>query len=265
MQSNYYIPQKIKVGFQKRSDTYTGKLGFVIYYDEKNILKQETAWDKWRDHKIKPIEFDNIPQKGYVINKNINRLGHHFSSGRTVARIFDSRDFEFEISMDNLFGILMNSDLSKCEIDQECILAWDGNKVVLLPTNCKEYLDSQAHTRKQSLEITTKELIKGATYSLKKEIHEYVYLGYFEWFDASYEYAEKNPGTIHSYFGYNRFMKSKGKKHIFYSKISNYESFSLVNVKHLAECINHEPHENYSEFISKFEEEMDKRKKEVGK
>ena len=30
-----YIPKKIKVGYQNRYDTYTKKLAYVIYYDEK--------------------------------------------------------------------------------------------------------------------------------------------------------------------------------------------------------------------------------------
>ena len=33
-----FIPDKIKVGFQKRDGTYTGKLAYVIYYDLKNVL-----------------------------------------------------------------------------------------------------------------------------------------------------------------------------------------------------------------------------------
>lgn len=33
----------IKVGFQARSDTFTGKLGFVISDTSKTV-----AWDKWQ-------------------------------------------------------------------------------------------------------------------------------------------------------------------------------------------------------------------------
>lgn len=35
-----FIPEKIKVGYQKRTDTYTNKLAYVIYYDEKNKLRK---------------------------------------------------------------------------------------------------------------------------------------------------------------------------------------------------------------------------------
>ena len=35
MKSAIYIPKKINVGYQEREDTYTGKLAYVIYWDEK--------------------------------------------------------------------------------------------------------------------------------------------------------------------------------------------------------------------------------------
>ncbi len=31
------IPKKCKAGFQKRDDTFSGKLSYIIYYDEKNV------------------------------------------------------------------------------------------------------------------------------------------------------------------------------------------------------------------------------------
>lgn len=35
------VPQKLKVGFQKRGGTFDGKLSFITYYDQKNVLKKE--------------------------------------------------------------------------------------------------------------------------------------------------------------------------------------------------------------------------------
>ena len=64
-----YIPDKIKVGYQKREGTYTGKLAYVIYYDEKGKLRKEASWNSWRKHDIEPQEFDNIPTEGFVLNK----------------------------------------------------------------------------------------------------------------------------------------------------------------------------------------------------
>ena len=36
-----FIPKRIKIGFQKREDTFTGKLSYIIYYDETNKLRKE--------------------------------------------------------------------------------------------------------------------------------------------------------------------------------------------------------------------------------
>ncbi len=41
MNTNIFIPKKLKVGYQYRDDTFTGKLAYVIYYDEKNKLRKE--------------------------------------------------------------------------------------------------------------------------------------------------------------------------------------------------------------------------------
>ena len=56
-QYQLYIPKKINVGYQKREDTYTKKLGYVIYYDDKGVLRKEQSWKNWRDKSIKNEEF----------------------------------------------------------------------------------------------------------------------------------------------------------------------------------------------------------------
>ena len=73
-----YIPKKIKVGFQNRKDTFTGKLAYVIYFDDKGILRKESSWESWRDSKIEPIEFDNTPRNGYLFNTGIRRDGYYW-------------------------------------------------------------------------------------------------------------------------------------------------------------------------------------------
>lgn len=59
------------MGFQTRNDTYTKKLAYVIYYDEKGKLRKEPSWNSWRDKKIDPEEFDNVPTEGFVLNKKV--------------------------------------------------------------------------------------------------------------------------------------------------------------------------------------------------
>lgn len=60
MKSNIFIPKTINVGYQNRSGTYTGKLDYVIYYDEKGKLRKEASWNSWRDEKKTELELDEI-------------------------------------------------------------------------------------------------------------------------------------------------------------------------------------------------------------
>lgn len=58
MTNTVFIPKRINVGFNKKEDTYTKRLAYVIYYDHKGKLRKETSWQNWRDHKIPNEEFD---------------------------------------------------------------------------------------------------------------------------------------------------------------------------------------------------------------
>lgn len=239
MKTNLFIPTKIKVGFQERTDTFTGKLAYIIYFDEKGVLRKESSWEGWRNKNIDAIEYDNVPTR-YVVNKGVDRYGY-FGSGRSIARIYDTRDFEFEISISNLMGILMHSDVSKRDIVEECVYAWSGKDLVLLPVNSKEYLESVEFTKKQSLSLSAKTLVKGYTYVAKKHDTQYLYIGYFNWFDNGYRYSD----------AINVSQKSKGKKHIFYNLDRNY--FETISISTLAECISTDIPENYANIVENFE------------
>ena len=71
MNDHYFIPKMIKVGYQERRGTYTGRLAYVIYYDQKNTLRKETSWKGWCDPKIEANDFDNVPTEGFVLNKSV--------------------------------------------------------------------------------------------------------------------------------------------------------------------------------------------------
>lgn len=192
MKSNLYIPKTLKIGFQERHDTFTQKLAYVIYYDDKKVLRKETSWNSWRDKKIEPIEIANVATAGFNLNKGVKRDGY-WGSGRSVIRVWDPRDFEFEISVDNLIGILMHSDVSKRDIQEQCVFAWYGTELVLLPVNSEEYQSSVVYTNKQANKFSSKSLVPGHTYMPKKEDTAYIYLGRFDHFEgkgSSYDYAE---------------------------------------------------------------------------
>lgn len=211
--SNLYIPSKIKVGFQERSDTFTGKLAYVIYFDEKGKLRKEASWEGWRDSKIEPIEIENKPTSGYIFNKGVRRDGYYWGGGRSSIRIYDPRDFEFEITVDNLMGILMHSDVSKRDIVEECVFAWEGKELVLLPVNSEEYQKSVKYTEKQSGKVSAKSLVKGYTYNHKKIDDPLVYVGNFDWYEWG---SLKNGQKTRNYDG-EHCHYCAGKKHVFYN------------------------------------------------
>jgi hypothetical protein len=232
--NNLFIPSKIRVGFQTRGDTFTGKLAYIIYYDANGEIKQEKSWNNWRDKNLPFVEFDNKPRSGYIFNKGVQRNGH-WGSGRSVIRVYDPRDFEFEIDIDNLIGLLMHSDVSKRDIVEECVFAWSGNHVVLLPVNSEDYQKGMEHTEKQGKNVTAEELVPGHSYSHKKDDSTYVYLGHYNYFETYY-YSSNYPPI------------RKGKQHVFYDG----KNFVMLNVDKLSECISSEMNSEFSNLTEQF-------------
>lgn len=209
-----FIPKKVKVGFQKRADTYTEMLGYVIPLGEKGEYRKMVSWEGWRDKTIEPLEFDNVPTANFVLNKGVQRYGYWRGSGRSVVRIYDTRNFEFEITVDNLLFILMHADVSKRDIQVECVYAWDKDKLFLIPTNSQEYQESMGYTEKQYNKVSARDLVKGARYRTKKDDTELIYLGYFEWFDLDRDYlGHVSQFEMHTYN--TTTQVSNGKKHVF--------------------------------------------------
>lgn len=181
MKSNLIIPSKINVGFQNRDDTYTKMLAYVIYFDAKGVLRKEKSWSSWRDKKIEPKQFDNTPTEGFVLNKGVG--GTRESWGHNVrneyVRIYDPRNFEFEISVPNLLFILQNCDCSRGKgLEGKFVYAWDKNNLVLLPENAEEYKSSVKYTELQTKSIHVKDLVPGYSY-LTKDRDVITYLGRF--------------------------------------------------------------------------------------
>src|SRR6056300_218958 len=101
MKTQLYIPKKINVGYQKRGGTYTGKLAYIIYWDDKGVLRKETSWQSWRDQKIDNTEIENVPIEGFVLNKGVGgqRESWGWNARNEYIRVYDPRGFEFEISV----------------------------------------------------------------------------------------------------------------------------------------------------------------------
>src|ERR1035437_2183816 len=143
-----YLPEKIRVGFVERSDTYTKKLGYVFYYDNKGNLRKEKSCESWRDKKIEPMEFSNRPTSGFVLNKNAGGYSSGWDHRQAYCRVFDPRNFEFEITIPNLLYILQNTDCLKGKgLSGDFVYGWDGTDLLLVPTSAPEYTDIEDYSK----------------------------------------------------------------------------------------------------------------------
>lgn len=220
MTSKLFIAEKIKVGFNLRADTYTGKLGYVIGHDGKKWRK-EPSWEGWRQKEgqsiyngytdsagtwqrgetklgaeINPIEFDNVPTEGFVLNKKAGGYSSGWNARATYCRVYDPRGFEFEISIPNLLFILGECNAMKGKgLEGSFVYSWDGKDLVLLPTNCNEYQQSANFTKLQSGKVGVKDLVEGCTYK-NKQLEEFIYLGKFNWFTEGYDYSYNSNAKI---------------------------------------------------------------------
>lgn len=315
MNTKLFIASKIKVGFNPRQDTYTGKLGYVIGFDGKKWRK-EPSWDGWRyhfldkdtyeqkklelfnnavthgknshanyvkqyslditknnyykeyanmteseylkrfvgdyekftpnlgrvssDEGLKPLEFDNIPTEGFVLNKKAGGYSSGWNARATYCRVYDPRGFEFEISIPNLLFILQECNAMKGKgLEGSFVYAWDGKDLVLLPTNCNEYKQSTNFTNLQSGKVSVKDLLEGCTYKTK-QLDEYIYLGKFNWFDESYDYNGNDK------------ILTVDKKFIFVSVKNNMGFLSLSNLSTLVQRVTDVPIDTYATLLNNF-------------
>lgn len=237
--STLYIPKTLVVGFQTRSDTFTGKLAYVIYKDHTGRLRKEASWNGWRDHKIETLEIENVPTPNFTLNKGVQRSREWFGTGRSMVRVWDPRDFEFEITVDNLLNVLMHADVSKRDITEPCVYAWQGTNLVLLPTNSVEYQESLKHTEKQSVKTSAKDLVAGHTYSVKKDsTTRVVYLGRFDRFEVEHDYKT---GT--------QLTKQKPKKYHVFIDEETKEVFAREPSALIAACVSDEVHPEYASLM----------------
>ncbi len=215
MKSNIFIPKKINVGYQNRSGTYTGKLAYIIYYDEKGVLRKERSWNGWRDEDIPNDEFDNEPTEGFVLNKKAGDYSTGWDHRQAYCRVYDPRGFEFEITIENLLYILANVNCYKGKgLEGEFVYGWSGKDLVLMPVESPDYKQIEEFNKivHNNECIKAKDLIIGATY-LTKDDEQVIYVGKFETYDY---YGDKNKGKYFTFYhnGYFEFRKTFPKNKI---------------------------------------------------
>lgn len=268
MNTQLFIPKKIKVGYQERKDTYTQRLAYIIYYDAKGKLRKETSWLGWIDKgsdgsfyeydpkkgqyvrgvreedKRSPLpthDFDNVPTEGFVLNKKAGDYRSGWSHRQAKCRVYDPRNFEFEISIENLLFILEHATSTKGKgLEGNFIYGWDGKDLVLLPEGCLEYKQSQNYTSLQSQKVGVKDLHPGCIYQTKKQ-EKLVYLGRFEYYPVEWDRKNGNRKIVtlkKSYF----FIEPTTKT------ITPYNGLATLASKESLEIV-----DNYAELVDVFQ------------
>lgn len=258
MKSNLFVPDRINVGFQNRSDTYTKKLAYIIYWDEKGKLRKETSWTNWRDKKIDPIEYENVPTEGFVLNKKAGGYRTDWNTRRTVCRIYDPRGFEFEISIENLLYILENNNCIKGKgLEGEFVYSWDSSDLVLMPVASPDYKEIKKFNDqvKDGDFVKAENLVVGRIYKFK-DLSDWIYLG-------RYQKRNNEGGKEHnSYFFY-----PTQDYYLNDTEFSTYRTKTLNSVsKLILKCSDEEIHKKTSDLVSfvikSFKSDRDQKKDE---
>jgi hypothetical protein len=251
LNSNIFLPEKINVGFRNRDDTYTKKLAYVIYYDEKGKLRKQTSWDNWRDHSIDNVVYGNVPTSGFVLNKKVGGYDTGWDHRQTYVRVYDPRDFEFEITVPNLLYILENTSSIKGKgLDGKFVYGWDGKDLILIPTSSPDYIEISKYNKivHSNFRLKGKDLKPGATY-LTKQGEKWIYLGRFDKWDIDYDnkYQDSYGRTIYPY-------KNNGKAYFFQHDQKYGDGIKTIkSLSKFIEVVSEECVENYAELMDKLE------------
>lgn len=219
MNTDMFLPKKIKVGFQEREDTYTGQLGYATYVDEQGFVKRESSFDRWRDYRIDTKMFDNEPMTGFVMNRRVGGYRTQWGFRDSYIRVHDPRGFEIEISVDNQLFILehMDSIVGK-GFSGELVYAWADDQLILLPTNSAEYeeIKKKSEVRHERTFIKSKELHVGHSYfvTMGYDINSMVFLGEFEEYEYKRDVLHSLSKISEEDFAYS----TKAKKRLYFAR-----------------------------------------------
>lgn len=227
-----FIPHKIRVGYNLRKDTYSGKLGYVIYYDEKGKIRKEPSFNNWIDKKEGVDEFDNDLLEGFVLNKKTGDYSDWYHR-QAYVRVYDPRGFEIEIGINNLLYILENCNCIKGKgLEGKFCYGYIGGDLVLLPEDSESYKKSKRYSDLlfNPIKVKSSELKVGNIYKLKNR-DEVVYLGRynnsFERFGWSNQYPEYVNKNLHFYVELDDFNNWKNVKYKHW-EIKSTSSFSAL-------------------------------------
>lgn len=181
------------------------------------------------------MDFPNTPTSGFVLNKKAGGYNSGWNHRQTYVRVYDPRDFEFEISIPNLLYILENTNSIKGKgLDGEFVYGWDGSELVLIPTSSPDYIEISEFNKilHDKTYIKAKQLKIGATYRTKDN-SEWVYMGRFD----CHEYGSVS----------KKYFFCNGKNTNYY-----FETIRSLGDK-LIEIVSEDCVENYTDLFDKLE------------
>lgn len=238
------IPKQIHIGYQNREGTYTGRLAYVIYTDQKGKKRKTGSWSSWRDHKIDPDDYDNEPISGFVLNKGVGgaRNSWGWNPRNEYIRVYDPRGFEFEISVANLLFILTNCTATKGKgLEGEFVYAWDKADLILLPVDCFEYKSSIEFTALQSKKVTKANMHEGWTYQ-DKNTNILIYLGRHKIRDLNNHHVNNLDALL---------AEPDTFRHVFYNPKTERWHFERGFTK-LAAIVSEESHPDFANLYTNF-------------
>lgn len=179
------IPKTLKVGYNNRSDTYSGKLAYVVYLKKKNKagdmeIAKEASWRGWIKPELGVDEFDNAPTEGFVLNKKVGDYHYSWYEGRRAKiRVYDPRGFEVEITPENLLWVLeCCSSIKGKGLEGEFVYGWDGADLLLVPCCSADYIEStKLMEKREKKNVKAADLVVGNKYILAYNGSTITYIG----------------------------------------------------------------------------------------
>jgi len=186
---------------------------------------------------VEPVEFDNIPTAGFVLNKKAGGTSSGWDHRQTYCRVYDPRGWEFEITIPNLLFLLEECSSFKGKgLEGEFVYSWEGKDLVLLPVSSYDYKLGQRFTELQSKKIGKKDLVEGCSYITSKQ-ETLLYLGQY---DVSESYYSNNTEIEYAYWrnlGHSINNTNFTKRHVFQNMTNNTVFDSEPEVKYSYEFL----------------------------
>ena len=109
-------------------------------------------------------------QNGFVLNKKVGDYSSGWNHRQAYCRIYDPRNFEFEITIENLLYILENANSIKGKgLEGEFVYGWDGKDLVLMPVESPDYKQIAEYIDMPRWLVPPVRWIHGAMHMLRKK------------------------------------------------------------------------------------------------